>query len=460
MVAQIEEVRLSTMTRNLVKTIWESKATARLRNILAADRLSIHYSSLLNSEKDPEFFFRESGGATTLANATKAIGPAVRRVKATDSGRNPPPAGPSFFTDPESGLVTAPDVSSFIDPMPHRIDVRIGTANRMDPNEIPFPFERLPRQQGAHRLTVVFTEPVMAAQPQVAHIFLPLGSSNACSFYLVPKTNHSGVQARISVLYQNRVLQTSILEGAIIGERDKAADNSVISLHPEVVVSPGMSDLDQQRGFGAALILNHTANEAQVTKIVNDSAELVSVSNLSEWVDQIEDRLGRSDWGAKNMRSIDGAGTLDLLIFLARHGSLLYNGIVKQQFEDQTLRAAKRIQLIAAKPGTRLPVEYFYELKSPLGEKRSCSVLHCGGPVQGQCSCSCGRKDQSSYVCPMGFWGINRVLEWHVYRPAWAKELGNRDYALQEDKIANRKHLVVMEQALVSEHSSRRRGKR
>lgn len=456
----IEEVRLSTMTRSLIKAISDNRPTFPLRKIASADQVSHvidhvqlkRISDLFNFERDREFFFRESGGATTLAQATNVVGPTIRRAGAArirDDVRYL--EARVSLLDGESDGVRATDVTSFKAGNPHRIDVRIGPENaRWIQNKHPFPFQGLPWRRGSHRLTVVFTEPSMAAQPQVGHITLPpTGPSSECPFYLVPNGNHTVVQARISVLYKNRVLQTSILEGSVTGESDKVADQGRISFSPEVVVSPGMSDLDRQGSFGAALILNHAANEAQVTKIVNNSAELISVSNLAQWVDQIEDRLGRTDWGAKNMQRIDSAGTLDLLRFLAAHGSLLYKGIVKQQFADQALKAAKRIQLIAAKPGSRLPVEYFYELSSPREDAKLCPSAK-NALSKGECPAVCpGRKDQGSYVCPLGFWGISRVLEWHVYRPSSARQLGNHDFALQEEKIASRKQLDVMRQALI-----------
>jgi hypothetical protein len=321
----LQEVRLSRMTRNFLMATSGGKAGASENREIA--RHAGHVKALFEIERDPEFFFKESGGATTLAKATLAIGPALRRQAASrlrDHTRYL--QAKVFQLDGEGMDATSTDVTTFRDSVPHRIDVRIGPEDaKWISNTVVFP-ESLPRREIGHQLTVVFTEPVMTTQPQVGHIFLPrFGPSSTCSFYLVPQGNHRTVHARVSVLYKNRVLQTSALEGPVSAQRAEPAASSFISFHPEVIVSPGMSDLDQQGSFGAALILNHAANGAQVTKIVNDSAELISVSNLSQWVDKIEDRLGRCDWGAKDMQRVDTAGTLDLLRYLAAHGSLLYN---------------------------------------------------------------------------------------------------------------------------------------
>ncbi len=191
----IEEVRLSTMTRSLIRAISVGKLETRQNETTRPGRVSQflnvdlgHVNRLLNIEKGHDSFFRETGGATALANATKAIGPALRRVKAERRRRD----NIRYLQERVSLLsrdskeITATDVSSFTSGMPHRIDVRIGpSADGWTDTTDPFPFQDLPRRKGGHLLTVVFTEPAMATRPQVEHIFLrPSGPSSECAFYL------------------------------------------------------------------------------------------------------------------------------------------------------------------------------------------------------------------------------------------------------------------------------------
>lgn len=333
----------------------------------------------------------------------------------------------------------------------HRVEVRVGMADtEWISLSKDFPEEELPPSKSGHRLTVVFSEPTLSPHPQVGHILLPPGgSSEVCSFFLAAANEASTVQARVTVLYRNRVLQTAMLNGPMLAKEQKATENDHISLMPEVVVSPGMADLESQTSYGAALVINHTAGGTpQVLKIVDDDAELISTADLTPSVEQIDDELGRCDWGAKDFRNIKAPGTLKLLRFLAVHGSLLYRGIVKQQFIDKRLATARSLQLIASKPGARLPVEYFYDRPSP---DKNATLCPSGLKLldKGECTKNCvDGKQGGRYICPLGFWGLTRVLEWHVYRPQATRELQNYDYALQQEKMGKRHQLPTLDRAL------------
>lgn len=252
------------------------------------------------------------------------------------------------------------------------------------------------------------------------------------------------MSARITVLFRNRVLQTSKLEGPVDGI--SAADRQ-ISWEPEAVVNAGFSDLDRQKKYDAALVLNHTQNgKAQVLKIVDEHAELVSVDKLSHYTDEIEARLSTCDWGSSQFRTLPSKGTLDLLKFLAQHGSLMYRGVVKSQFADQNIASANRIQIIAARPNTRLPVEYFYQFPSPTAKAKLCPSAATALRT-GRCSSSCLRTH--ARVCPLGFWGLSKVIEWHVYRQQARRELNAADFAIQQARVAQRRQLPALKGAVV-----------
>ncbi|HYP06324.1 MAG TPA: hypothetical protein VER03_08800, partial [Bryobacteraceae bacterium] len=277
--------------------------------------------------------------------------------------------------------------------------------------------------------------------PPVPNRFLPPpGASTTAAFYLRTQSTQE-VEARVTVLYRNRVLQTWTLAGG--AETD-------IAFLPEVIINASLAGLDRQTSPAAALVLNHTRRgEPQILKIVDDDAELISTGNLQPNVDNIEDELKRCDWGSKDFRALNAPGTLKLLRFLAVHGSLLYRGIVKRQFVDARLASAPSIQLIAARPGVRLPVEYFYDRPSPDGDATLCPAAE-KSLSAGKCGAACAARNQSSrYICPLGFWGVSRVLEWHNYRSQHARELKSHDYALQQEKLARRKQLPPFDRVVV-----------
>jgi hypothetical protein len=448
----IQKTRLSHMAATLMECMARPEVSKEVVDIdgALAGRLGMPkgvYPVSRTSVHELKGYIGESHEATTLAYLTKAVAPSLRR------NAPPPPqrqlqaqvftAG-SPSAAPEGLMVFRADTV-------HRVDVRIGVTDETwisSPDR--FPDEELPPSKSGHRLTVVFSEPVLSPQPQVGHIFLPpTGSSTACSFFLAAADAHGRVQARISVLYRNRVLQTSMLEGPIRNTAQRFAEGDAISFLPEAVVSPGMSDLDRQSSYGAALVISQNRDGCpQVLKVVDDGAELVSTGNLMPSVQQIEDELDRCDWGAGDFSDLKSSGTLKLLRFLAVHGSLLYRGVVKQQFMDQSLARATSLQLIAAKPGTRLPVEYFYDRTSPNDDAELCPSA-AASMTTGECAKACTEgANGARYVCPLGFWGLTRVLEWHIYRPQAARELQNHDYALQQEKLGRRHQLGRLDQAV------------
>jgi hypothetical protein len=450
----IEEMRLSRRAESLAVRL--SHADLHAETLSLEPELAMELGAAPEAVPLPEltrvsFDYRaETRGAIAFAHLTKAVAPILRR--------NPPPSperhlqAQVFDLGDKERPASQEPVLAFRTGAAHRIDVRVGPPEEewiTHPDR--FRDESLPKSAKGHRLTVILSEPSMAPDPQVSHIFLPPGgASTTCSFFLEAALQFARVQARITVLYRNRVLQTSMLSGPIVREPAEAPGGDRISFDPEVVVSAGMSDLDQQGEYGAALILNDTASgDPQVMKVVDDKAELISVSNLSTSVQQIEDELDRCDWASKDFRDINAPGTLNLLRFLAAHGSLLYRGIVRQQFADQALAAAPRIQIIAAKPGTHLPVEYFYDRPAPDNDASLCPSAKTA-LKSGECSNGCStRGNQNRYVCPLGFWGISRVLEWHIFRPQASRQLGNFDYALQQERLAQRKQLNALSHAVV-----------
>ena len=390
-----------------------------------------------------DYYMHETDGATTLALLSNAVAPKLRQVTRPAERRYLQ----ARVIDRRRGAERAP-MLNFLAGALHRIDVQVGPRIEEWVNsDETFSEERLPPSPQGHWLTVVGSTPFTA--PQTGRIFLPArGKSTRCSFDLEVAEDQERVQMRIAVLYKNRVLQTSMLEGPALRDSIEVVIARGISFAPEVVVSPGMADLDIQGSFDAAIIMNHTAaGLPQMLKVVDEHAELINTGNLSQSVELIQDELTRADWNSKTFRSLAAPGTEALLRFLAIHGSLLHRGVVKGQFVDAAMASAKRMQLIAARPGIRLPVEYFYDRPSPAKEAVLCPSA-AKALSNGVCGIQC--RANNRYVCPLGFWGMTKVLEWHTYRPQAARELSNSDFAIQDNRNSRRKQLNVLERAVVA----------
>jgi hypothetical protein len=59
-------------------------------------------------------------------------------------------------------------------------------------------------------------------------------------------------------------------------------------------------------------------------------------------------------------------------------------------------------------------------------------------------------SEEEKVICPLGFWGLNRVIERHAYDPNDAKDLGSADFGIQSEPVKGRNRLNVLATALVA----------
>ena len=372
-----------------------------------------------------------------------------------------PPAAPAKFSQARQFQAQvfmgdppppeAPAAKAFVKGQSHTIQAFIGPLNARFLG-IPFDERQLPPSATGHTLQVVFVEPTFCPEARVAEIHLPAdGASGLCSFPLsIPAdTAADRVQARLLVLFRNRVLLTSRLEGAI--SSDPAAPPARdVKLLPEVTVNPFFLGLDDQPPAGGALVFNHSdAGEPAVTKIVNGEAVRVRLGEAAvrEATDQINGKLAASDWGAETFKSLTAPKTLDLLRFLARHGSMLYEAVITDHPVDKQLLESARLQIIAARPESRLPVEFFYQCPSPLGTAKLCPQA-AQALADGNCA-ACPNPPSHELLCPLGFWGLSRVLEWQLYSAENPAELSGDDFQIAQER-ARRRTLPPLDSGLVA----------
>ncbi len=336
-------------------------------------------------------------------------------------------------------------VTFFKPDSPYLVKIRIGFS---DPAwlETSFPENLLPPSPTGHNLTVVFVEPNHHPEPSIGHIHLPpRGNSTICDFHFRTKADAKNVSARILVLFKNRVLSSLLLEGAVVLE--PTSDSAItFQFHPEITVNPLYSNLNKQKPFDGAIVINHTtAGTPQALKFVDGKAELVSLQGLDVSIKNIDIRLSECDWTAPEYKDLESTGTVELLRFLACHGSLLYGAVVKDQFINQQLVQAKRLQVIAAKPEARLPVEFFYDSPSPSDTAKLCP--NCTEALKsGKCEACPGKSHEN--ICLLAFWGLSRVIEWHRYKPEAKTVLTNSDFAFHQQLDSLRQKLRPLRSAL------------
>jgi hypothetical protein len=87
---------------------------------------------------------------------------------------------------------------------------------------------------------------------------------------------------------------------------------------------------------------------------------------------------------------------------------------LREDFDAIRSDAIEYLQLVSARPDAVLPLEFLYDFEPPAEGARICPQ-HKEALSGGQCPKTCARaSDRRAYVCPMGFWGLKKVIERHM----------------------------------------------
>jgi hypothetical protein len=275
-------------------------------------------------------------------------------------------------------------------------------------------------------LRVVLWDPHYAAKPLVEHMFLPeLGATKPVSFKLETAADDVvGLACRITLLHDNEVLQTGVLH--VPSAADKQAKPSfVIDAAPQ----PVLARVDQERFFDASLVLNHDeAGTGRATVVQDEVVAVVALESdgLNEFVSLVDRYLSAI---AKRPDDYDGLyapGTVELLRQLAISGAGLHRRLLHDGALDaERFSGTGPLQVTAARADAFFPIEFLYRWRAPNDDAKLCDgakdALGDAALERGVCSAGCsGQKDR---VCPLGFWGLSRVLERHTFRAKNARTM-------------------------------------
>ncbi|MGH4004576.1 MAG: hypothetical protein ACRDSO_10755 [Pseudonocardiaceae bacterium] len=310
----------------------------------------------------------------------------------------------------------------------HRVAVHVGPRTEGSlVAETPFPEDRLP-SSGPHSLTVVLTEPHLLERPLIDHVVLPMvGTSTIARFRLVTRPDTVTVDARIIVLSGNRVLQTARLPSAVDVPDDRPGDppaeSSAVAdaARPETFVAPATSHLGERRTFDAAFVVNSSEDgTSRATAVAGDEAAVVALDDatLTGALTKIAKRLAEIVVTPGDFESLDAPGTVELLIFLAFHGSLMRQALVKDARNLAVLLGKSRyLQVVSAKPDAFFPFELAYDFTAPNEDATLCPAARAALASE-DLESGCPGEHTAGTVCPFGFWAVTRVIERHAFQPA------------------------------------------
>ena len=272
------------------------------------------------------------------------------------------------------------------------------------------------------------------------------GASSFGGFLLMPLTSDP-VEARISVLHENRVLQTALLRGPVVGRTDDTSESKQgIRLSPEGIVRASLEELDERRRFNAAFIFNHASGGASHVTVVKDGdIKIREVGGDISATTEIGDVLVDSTNNPDAFKSIKSAAVRRLLVSLALKGVKIRDHfVIDSGFSDSADRPIKRIQILSARPEAGAPLEFVYEGYAPDDDAKLCPN-HKNAMDNGDCG-DCPHKRGAEYVCAMRFWGMSKVIERHKYQAG----LPNGDFVRINEAVGLRNAIPRPNRALVA----------
>jgi len=290
---------------------------------------------------------------------------------------------------------------------PYFLRIHIGPRGEGTVANVALDESKLPQSITGHELTIAFFElPTNdhepSSPPARATIFLPPQKTESSTDAWFPiLTPASGVfTGRVVVLHQTRVIET-LLFTAPLGLMEWE-----FALREENVIIPRFEVAETRRPFDAALVVNEVAGRTAVMGVTPTSVTYNEPVDISKAIAGITTTINKLTTLPDKVKLAD-AKVVAALIDLANHGNILWNWIATKLPPE--LATAERIQIIEARLGAFLPLEFVYPSYAPVKTAKLCphGVEELAAPRKTKCP----NEKARNVVCPSVFWGFSRVLE-------------------------------------------------
>ena len=302
---------------------------------------------------------------------------------------------------------------------------------------------QLPPSENGHELTIALFElrdggHTPASQPSQMKIHLPSNRSESSTDAWFPMLTPAkgDFVARVVVLHETRILQTLVLRVPTEATQEE------IELTQETIVRPSLEDPGPRRRFDAAIVLNDNDDVPAVMAMTEKSVAYKEPVDIRAAIDAITDAVNQlTKLADTDEITIDDEDVVEVLIELANQGKLLSNWISKNLPAE--IAAADRVQILEAREGAFLPLEFVYPSYAPETTAKICP--HGKAELAHPTKTKCPNERNRNFVCPAVFWGFSRVLERFPHPPEGKEPL---DYRLSTPK-ADRMKIEPFESALI-----------
>lgn len=319
---------------------------------------------------------------------------------------------------PSDSAQSQPLTAGFVRGRRHQVAIRIGHRRDGKPTTIPGsqPFEEStvqPEEGKVTELQVIVTHRGQDAQTE--KLYLPNDvavSSEACKFELFVGAEEYNVVAAVIVKQGIRMLAQAQLIGAAAASIDGLSDDGRIELIDEVVARPWENPVSPTE-FDVCVA--NPSRESPVMVTADSPGHTVPSWTAGIRTTVLELATVLYDTARLALDLGDEEAWPALVRKLAAQGAVLYDWLNEHDYDE--MAAAQRIQLLNADPGDPLPIEWVYQGAAVTPESVPCpnwsTAIDTG-------RCDVCDDDPDGYVCPLGFWGLTKVIERRTGRAAAA----------------------------------------
>jgi hypothetical protein len=295
---------------------------------------------------------------------------------------------------------------------PYQLQVRVAPRekNWVVSREI-FPEPPLKPQETSLLLTVLFHERHSCPDGVLQTIELPrMGASSVARFPITVSGESSVFDSRITIYHNNRPLIESAFRAAVLGAKSSEGPAPV---HAELVTLMRTRAFDANLSARSAAAGSLRVEGERVFVVRGTQKAAIAIGGYKEAVKTMETEINKVDLEkiepAQLVKDKDAA---TLLATLAQQGRQLHDQLTQSEAMKLVYEDGGLMTVLAADGETRVPFELCYSFEEPAQDSPICpSALEAVG--RGHCVQDCaGGKDPGHYVCPMGFWGLQRSIEW------------------------------------------------
>lgn len=352
--------------------------------------------------------------APTTTPAATARPPAARFIQAT--------------VDADVDGVMERLTEAFLAERKHAVKVRVGPRDAAWLSVMPkdaFPVHKLPDDPAAvgHDLDVAFFDPGSNDTPQQTRFHLPAqGASEIATFDLIAPAAGERVVRAIDISYKGRLIQSARLTARSVASFDDITEDDRIRVTTSLGLAAEPADTEGRPVVDAVVHTQQLDGGKDAVQQFSSGAAPVGSSGVAPFTKQIRDKLAEVAFKPAAFEDgLEAAGTVELLRFLAVQGRQMYQVLCLGSGGNPKLAEARYIQVISATPQSYLPLELVYDGPMPAHTVKLCpaGVAALGqdgsGAVDAPCpDCATAGPSGESWVCPLKFWGLRKIIERHV----------------------------------------------